>query len=186
MPNALIQTDKYLKLFEIGLAALAAFAVFVMMMITAADVLMRYAFNSPLEWVYDLTVHYLLIAGFFLGLAYTLRCNHHISVDFFARKMPPRTYHLSLALGCFLTASVFLAVAWMGTDETYTSWSSGDVLFGAVIWPIWPSKLIVPLGMAPLALRALHRMVAHLYAAFDPKITKSLEIGIDEHAVPKE
>ncbi|UYV35777.1 TRAP transporter small permease subunit [Rhodobacteraceae bacterium D3-12] len=186
MPNALIQADRYLKAIDIVLAALAATAIFSMMLITATDVLMRYAFNDPLEWVYDLTVHYLLIAGFFLGLSYTLRLNHHITVDFFARKMRPRAYHAAMAIGCLLTSGVFFLVAWLGAHEAYSSWKSGDVLFGAVIWPIWPSKLIVPLGMAPLALRAMLRMMAHLCAASDLSIADALEINIDAHAIPKE
>ncbi len=186
MRNALIQADKYLKILDHVLAALAATAIFAMMLITATDVLMRYAFNDPLEWVYDLTVHYLLIAGFFLGLSYTLRHNHHIAVDFFARRMRPRDYHAALAVGCLLASSVFFLVAWLGAHEAYGSWRSGDVLFGAVIWPIWPSKLIVPLGMFPLALRALLRMLAHVYATFDVSIANALEINIDAHAIPKE
>ncbi len=186
MHNALVRADSYLKWLDLLLAAMAAAAILVMMAITATDVIMRYVFNDPLEWVYDLTIHYLLIAGFFLGLSYALRLNHHITVDFFAQMMKPRSYHVALAIGSLAAAFVFFWVAWLGAEEAYTSWKNGDVLFGAVIWPIWPGKIIVPLGMAPLALRALHRFFAHLNAAIDPSLAGKFDIGIDAHAIPEE
>ena len=186
MLKALIEADRYLKWLDVFLAAMAGAAILTMMAINGADVLMRYAFSNPLEWVYDLTIHYLLIAGFFLGLSYTLRLNYHISVDFFAQIMNQHAYHAALAIGSLAASFVFFWVAWLGAEEAWTSWSNGDVLFGAVIWPIWPGKILIPLGMAPLALRSLHRALAHLCASLDPSVADKLEIGIDAHAIPQE
>ena len=186
MQHALMHADRYLKWLDMALAAVAAMAIFAMMLITALDVVMRYAFNAPLEWVFDLTTHYLLIAGFFLGLSYALRMNHHICVDFFARRLPPRFYHPFLAVGSLAAGFVFAWVASLGAQEAFLSWANGDVMFGAVIWPTWPGKAVIPLGMAPLGLRSLHRALAHMSAVLDSRWAHRFEIGIDSHVVPEE
>ena len=51
-----------------------------MMVLTTADVVARYVFNSPTMWA-DEMASYLLIAIVFLGLAHNLRTDGHIRID---------------------------------------------------------------------------------------------------------
>ncbi len=45
----------------------------VMMLVVTMDVVMRYGFNAPLGWVYDLVGKYLVVAAFFLAVSETFR-----------------------------------------------------------------------------------------------------------------
>lgn len=182
MQQFLGRSDRWLLGLDLVLAALAALCIGAMMVLTAVDVVMRYALNQPLSWAYDLTMNYLLVASFFFGLSYTLRMNHHISVDFFARRLPKRVYHMGMALGCLGAMAIFAAVAWFGLRDTIHAFVNDEVIFGALIWPMWVSKAVVPIGMAPLALRCLHRAVGHLAFATDDVVQARLGLQLDQHS----
>lgn len=185
MAHLLEKTDRLLLRLDIVLASAAAVAIIVMMLVTAADVVMRYGFNAPLHWAYDLITQYLLVASFFFGFSYTLRRNQHISVDFFARRLPEWQYHLWLSLGCFVAGCIFTVIAWLGAEEALSAWRNDEVIFGALIWPVWLSKIIIPVGIAPLALRCFHRVAAHLCLG-DRPMQRQLGIGIDQLATAKD
>lgn len=182
MSGLLFRTDRWLTRLDLVLAGAAAACIVVMMLLTGADVVMRYAFNRPIAWVYDLVTRYLLVAGFFLGLSYTLRMNHHICVDFFARMLPAKTYQWCMALGCLAAAAIFGSVAWYGLRDAIHAWTNDEVAFGALIWPMWASKAVIPLGMAPLALRCLHRAVAHAAFHSDRAAQAKLGLRLDQHS----
>lgn len=182
MTSLLRKTDAWLLRLDTLLAGVAAMAIMAMMLVTAADVVMRYVLHSPLHWAYDLVLQYLLVASFFLGFSYTLRHNHHISVDFFARRLSVKSYHLLLGAGCFAAGCIFVAIAWFGAHDAWLAWENDEVIFGALIWPTWLSKIIVPVGMAPLALRCFHRAIAHLWSFRDRTVVKELQIGVDDLA----
>ncbi|MGB6119858.1 MAG: TRAP transporter small permease [Mesorhizobium sp.] len=182
MSGLLLRTDRWLNWLDLGLAGLAALCIVAMMLLTGADVVMRYAFNSPIPWAYDLVIHYLLVASFFLGLSYTLRMNHHICVDFFARMLPSRSYQWSMALGSLAAALIFGVVAWYGLRDAIYAWTNDEVAFGALIWPMWASKAMIPLGMAPLALRCLHRAIAHAVLRSDRVAQSKLGLQLEQHS----
>lgn len=182
MAGFLYRTDRWLNRLDLVLAVASAACIVVMMLLTGADVVMRYALNRPIAWVYDLTTNYLLVASFFLGLSYTLRMNHHVCVDFFARMLPAKSYQWCMALGCLTAAVIFGGVAWFGLRDTIHAWTNDEVVFGALIWPMWASKAMIPLGMAPLALRCLHRAIAHAVFAFDEIAQAKLGLRLDQHS----
>ena len=62
--TALLGAIEVVERFAIRLALVMLFAV---MMIVAADVFMRYVFNAPFSWAYDLISLYLMAGAFFLG-----------------------------------------------------------------------------------------------------------------------
>src|ERR1700730_12646656 len=63
------------------MALVAAFMMFAIMVIVAADVAMRYIFNSPFAWAYDLISLYLMGALFYFALSRAFAEGAHISVD---------------------------------------------------------------------------------------------------------
>lgn len=175
------KTDRWLARLDLVLAGTAAAFIAVMMLLSSVDVVMRYALNSPIAWAYDLITNYLLVASFFFGLSYTLRMNHHISVDFFARMIPTKAYHWFMAMGCLAAAVIFACVAWYGLRDAFHAWTQDEVAFGALIWPMWPAKAVIPLGMAPLALRCLHRAIAHAAFGSDRAAQANLGLRLDQH-----
>ena len=72
--------DRVVAAFTHGLSAVGVVCVVAMMVLTTADVVARYVFNSPTMWA-DEMASYLLIAIVFLGLAQNLRTDGHIRID---------------------------------------------------------------------------------------------------------
>lgn len=147
----------------IGLV-LASLCIFGMMFVTAIDVGFRYVIGQPLSWWYDLLMNYMLPASFYLAFSYTLAHHGHLAVEYFANRLPPRFGQGVLALG-MLAASVVLYVVFLGlSHEAWHAWNHNEVIAGAILWPVWASKLILAVGLALLTLRTFHMGLCHALA----------------------
>ncbi|RNF77476.1 TRAP transporter small permease subunit, partial [Staphylococcus aureus] len=62
-------------------STIAAVFMFAIMIFVFSDVIMRYAFNKPFSWAYDLISIYLMAGIFFLVLSEAYASNAHVSVD---------------------------------------------------------------------------------------------------------
>ena len=70
-----------------GIATLLMLAI---MFIVFADVILRYAFNSPLPWAYDLISLYLMAGAYFFVLSGTFAAHAHVGVDILVSVCPHR------------------------------------------------------------------------------------------------
>ena len=141
---------------------LAAAAMFAIMVIVAADVFMRYVFNSPFGWAYDLISLYLMAAVFFLVLSHAYLVGAHVSVDILQQRLPPKPYRLTEIVSTGLSFVVFVLIAWVGWHRMVDSYEQADVLAGAIPWPTWPALALVPFGCGLLAIRLAINFVGHL------------------------
>lgn len=135
---------------------------FAVMVIVAADVLMRYAFNRPFSWAYDLISLYLMAGIFFLALSQTYAAGAHVNVDILPQVMPP---WLNRICECVITATalvVFALITRFGFDRAVTAYMSADVMAGAIAWPTWLAIALMPLGAGLLCLRLAVYFVGHL------------------------
>lgn len=134
-------------------AALASVGLFAIMLIVFLDVGLRYIFNSPLGWSYDVISLYLMVALFFLSLSATQRDDHHVRVDIIFRYVSPRVRHAMELVGCLLSIVVLVLIVYQGSRKFWGSWLHNEVVAGAVAWPTWISAIFVPLGVGLLVLR---------------------------------
>lgn len=186
MKSTLLVADRSLGRLDACLAALAAACLLAMMGVTFVDVFMRYALNAPLRWSFDLITNYLLTASFFFGFAFALGRNEHVAVDYFARSLPPSLYHWGVGVGFLVASLMFAVVIWLGAAETWHAWVENESLMGAYVWPVWPAKAVIPIGLIPLLLRMVHRGIAHLAAAGDATLRAPLRLALGKEPLPKE
>lgn len=151
-----------LALVERVATAIAAVVMFAIMMIVSADVFMRYVFNSPFGWAYDLISLYLMAAVFFLVLSHAYRQGAHVSVDILQQRLPEKPFRLTEIVTTAVSFVVFVLIAWVGWQRTVDSFEQGDVLAGAIPWPTWPAVALVPFGAGMLALRLAIDFFSHL------------------------
>src|SRR5690625_2465617 len=105
--------DKILTTLERGLDTIAATVMFATMCIVVVDVFLRYFFNAPLSWSYELISLYLMAVLFFFCLAPGLSAHAHVAVDLLQNKMSPRIRHLCDGIGYTLSTVVFLGIVYM-------------------------------------------------------------------------
>ena len=174
MKDLLFKTDRWLWKMDLLFISIAGLGVLAMMGLTAADVVMRYVFHQPIRWAFELVTQYLLIGSFFFAFSYTLRTNENVAVDYFARHIPLKVYHPGMAVGYLVAALIFAGVCWLSARDTYEAWHNNDALMGALIWPTWSAKVIVPIGAAALSLRLLHRAFAHWCSTHDDAFREAI------------
>jgi TRAP-type C4-dicarboxylate transport system permease small subunit len=136
---------KILALCEAVLVTVAIAATAVMMLLTSADALFRYAFNSPILGAYEITEKYLIVAAIFLGLSYAYRGGVFIRVTFLVDRLPPvrkaAANHLSHGLS-LLYCAIFIVATF---QQAFRSLSDDTTM---TVLPILtgPSYMLVPIG----------------------------------------
>jgi TRAP-type C4-dicarboxylate transport system permease small subunit len=147
---------------ETVVTRVAAACMFAIMLIVSADVLMRYVFNRPFGWAYDLISLYLMAAVFFLVLSNAYARGAHVSVDILQQRFPEGLFRLSEIVTCAASLVVFAIIARVGWTRAIDAYEQGDVLAGAIPWPTWPALALVPLGSGLLAIRLALHLVGHV------------------------
>ena len=124
------------------------------------EVLNRYAFNNPHDWVFDIT--YMLYGiMFMMAGAYTLSKNGHVRGDVLYGFFKPRTqalFDLILYFSFFIPgiialvyAGIYFAGESLAINEHTTQTANGP--------PIWPFKMIIPIAGGLLLLQGLAEIV---------------------------
>jgi len=142
-------------------STVAAVFMFAIMIIVFGDVIMRYAFNQPFSWAYDLISIYLMAGVFFLVLSEAFASRAHVSVDILQQKFSPSMIRLSEIVTCIVGITVFSLIAYLGFLRTVDSFQSADVMAGAIPWPMWPSIGLVPFGAGLITIRLALHLIGH-------------------------
>lgn len=135
------------------LATLAALGIFAIMIIVSLDVLLRYVFNAPFAWSFDLISIYLMSGAFFLALSDTLRLEHHVSVDIVYMRLPLKARRILKVIAWALSCVLFACITVLATQAALDRWNNADVVAGAIEWPTWIPAAIAVLGFGVMTLR---------------------------------
>jgi TRAP-type C4-dicarboxylate transport system permease small subunit len=121
-----------------------------MVLIAAAQILLRNLFEWNFSWGDPLTRLLVLWVGLLGALAAT-RQNRHIAIDLVTHLLPPRVRASLQALNGLFTAVVCGVVAWYaGVFILDERGQGGASLLGL---PDWLLHAVIPLGFALIALR---------------------------------
>jgi TRAP-type C4-dicarboxylate transport system permease small subunit len=146
------------KLFE----AVTAFLMLLIMMVVVIDVCLRYFFNSPLTWAYDLIGLYLMAGVFFLSVSSTYAMHKHIGLDILVQKFPETGRRLAEIVTSLLAIPLFALIAKVGAERAWSNWANGDAMAGLIAWPTWIAAALVPLGIGLLVLRLVFRLIGQI------------------------
>ncbi|WGS18872.1 MULTISPECIES: TRAP transporter small permease [unclassified Bradyrhizobium] len=153
---------KALRAIENVASTIAAAFMFAIMVIVFGDVIMRYVFNRPFSWAYDLISLYLMAGIFFLVLSEAYASHAHVSVDILQQKFSPAMIRVSEIVTCIVGIAVFSLIAYLGYLRAVDSFESADVMAGAIPWPMWPSIGLVPFGAGLITIRLALHLIAHV------------------------
>ena len=159
--NLIARSDRVLRRIEKFGVGIAGIMMFLIMLIVVVDVVLRYFFNAPLYWSYELISFYLMVGLFFFALSDTLASHAHVSVDILHQYLPVQLRHAAEFIGYAASIPVFAGILYMSCIATWESWRGADVLAGHIAWPTWLAQVCVPLGVAVILLRMILRCVGH-------------------------
>lgn len=153
VPGLVDRAQRWVARLEHAASTGAAAALFAIMLIVFADVALRYLFNAPLSWSYDLISIYLMGVAFFLALSETLRRNHHVAVDILYLRLSLRMRRVWKLLGWSLSCVLFTVILVLAVRTSWSRWAADNVVAGAIPWPMWVPAAIAALGLALLLAR---------------------------------
>ncbi len=131
----------------------------VIMMLTATyGVVRRYAFHSPEPYSYELSTMFLLFS-FVFAISAVEKLNRHIRVDFISSRLSKRAQHIVLnIIAPFMGLFFATILTWQGMEVSLFSLKIGEVSSSSWREPLFPIKLMVPIGYALLLLVLLTRI----------------------------
>lgn len=150
--TALKSIEKLLWRCELALVYAGVLATVIMMLLTSADALSRYAFNRPIMGAYEITEKYLMVAAIYLGLSYAYRGGVFIRVTFVVDRLPP-AFKLAANYFAHVVSLAFCLVVLVATTGQALRGLRDDTELSSLPILVGPAYCLVPLGF--LALTAI-------------------------------
>ncbi len=171
-PPALLGADRWLTRLEDLFALIASASIFILMVLGITQVLGRQLFGMPIMGYIDLVE--LSMATFaFMAIAYCQRLSGHVRMDLFVRMAQGRVRWLmefTTTVLPLLLVGVLIYYSW---NHFMRAYSSGDSTID-MEYPVWPSKLVVPLSFGLLFLRLLLQSIGYWRLLLNPDATPVL------------
>jgi TRAP-type C4-dicarboxylate transport system permease small subunit len=163
--SLLSRMDQSLLRLERFFGLISGLAVFALMFLAVYSVGGRNIFNSPVrgyvDWI-EITMPLIAI----MGISYTQRDGGHIRMDILVSKLRGRTLWAAEFITTFLVLILILLLIWGSWAHFQRSFD-----FAAPLWsrdstidiklPVWPAKLVVPVGFSVLALRLCIQLTSY-------------------------
>lgn len=132
----------------------ACYLIFVFMFLMVYEVIARYFFQSPTIWVHELC-GYLFAAYIALTGGWVLLEKGHVSVDIIYQFFPRKLKYTADIVVSIVAMVMFIVLFWQGYKFAWHAFSTGQhshTLFGP---PLWPVKILLPLGSVFFILQIL-------------------------------
>ncbi len=148
---------KILHFLSRWLGYLSAIILGCMMMLTVADVFMRYVFNSPITGSTEIS-ELMMVIVVFPALAWIALERSHIKVDLLVSKWPWKVRLVVEVITLFLTLSIFVIITWQSFLES----KEVNMATSLLEVPEAPFHWIMSIGFAMLCLAILSLMVENV------------------------
>ncbi len=139
--------------------ALLVFMLAAMVLLAAAQIVLRNFMGVSLEWT-DQALRLLVLWVAFLGAVAASREGKHIHVDAVARWLPGHARAWVGSLTDLFTLAMCLVLAWESLRYLLKSYDTAEVAFGML--PVWLASSILPLAFMLIALRYGLRLLHHV------------------------
>lgn len=125
-------------------------------------VIMRYFFDRPQTWSFDLVGWFTGMAAF-LGGGYALLKGAHVRVDIFYEKMPLRIRSITDAVTSVFLFLIVIVLVWKGWEQAGHNYTLGAVADTGLNIHLWVKWVMVPIGGLLLGLQALVNLINDIY-----------------------
>lgn len=142
------------------MGTLAGVGIVLIMLGSVLDVSRRAVTGDSIPGINEMAEVALVIV-IFLGLMGAQTSGTQIATPIVTNRLPARAGHAVRCVAAWVAAAIVL---WM-TAETavagYESWQAKEFRFGLANVPIWPAKIVIPVGLACLAFALIVQGLDH-------------------------
>ncbi len=142
-----------------------SFLVIAIVGVMVYEVIARYVFDAPTKWAYE-TVTFILGAYAILGGAYALRHGAHVNMDILHSRLSPRRRAILDVITSVFFFLFCVVLLWKGSE-----WAARSIRLSEHTWspwgpPVYPVKILIPIGAFLLLLQGLSKLIRDLLTAF--------------------
>lgn len=137
-------------------AIIAALLILFMMLSITYEVVMRYFFDNPPIWVFDIS-GFSLFAFTFLGAAWVLKREGHTKVEIILNILSPKMQLIFHCMTSFLALVACTVVFVQSLIDAYEAYRMGDLLWLAITVPKHVLLWFIPFGFLILCLQFVRR-----------------------------
>ncbi len=161
---------------ENGLSLISAALILFAMLLVSAEVISRKFFNMPIPGQLELG-ELLMPPIIFLAIAHTQSTGGHVRMTIVIDHMPPAWRHAAEILVKLLAIAVYAVLCFYSAKFAWRTWQFQDVTMSPPYFVIWPSAIMVPIGMFLVTLRVylevLHLLFPTLLPDSEPGLTSA-------------
>jgi len=139
--------------------ACALLAVLIMIALVVSvcyEVVMRYFFNAPTRWVVEFS-EYALLQLAFLGGAWVLREEAHVSVEMVTELLPRRGREIMFVITSLVGAATCGLFFWVSLVYLIGIYDTGEMLYKSMEVKKWAVMAVMAPGLLLLTLQFLRR-----------------------------
>ncbi len=181
--GALGTCDRVVAKLENFLNYIAAIFIFMLMFLVVGEVIGRSFFNAPIPGTIDM-VEVGIAAFAFLGAAYCQRFGSHVRMELLVSRLRGRVMWAAEAAAILISLAYILVIIDKSWEHFLRAYQLGDSTMDIYI-TVWPSKILVPIGLSVLALRLALQLWGYLRLVGDPdaeQIAIPITLGVREQA----
>jgi TRAP-type mannitol/chloroaromatic compound transport system permease small subunit len=160
--DRLLNFSRAVDRFNIRIGSVVAWAILIAVVVSAVNAIIRKVFNtSSNSW---LELQWILFGAVFLLCApWTLLSNEHIRIDIVNNGLPKRLRDWIDIFGhLFFLLPVTAVVAWLGWPFFWLSVMQDEQSTNAGGLPVYPSKLLIPLGFTLLLVQGISELIKRI------------------------
>jgi C4-dicarboxylate transporter DctQ subunit len=162
----LSRVDEYLFKIESLFNIIAGVVIFLTMIIGVVQVVGRSFFNQPVPAYVD--VIELGMATFaFLGIAYCQKLGGHVRMEIVMKHFKGRTFWVAEVVNTLIMMWIIAVLLLYGYDHFLRAFEFGDSTIDGD-YPLWPSKLVVPVAFGLLMIRLTVNLVGFIRLVMHP------------------
>jgi TRAP-type C4-dicarboxylate transport system permease small subunit len=161
---------------ENALSMISAALIMCAMLLVSAEVISRRFFNLPIPGQLELG-ELLMPPIIFLAITYTQSTGGHVRMTLAIDQLPASWRHASEVFVKLLSIGVCAVLCFYSARYAWRAWEFHDVTMSPPYLLIWPSALMVPIGLFLLTLRiyleTLHLLFPRLLPATEPGLASA-------------
>ena len=158
-------SEKFSKWCAGALVAIGSVTIIAMMVHVMAEVAARTFFNNSIPGTEELVSGYYMIIVVFLPLAFVQLERGHVIIELFTLKASDRTKSWIDGIVYLICSGALAIYAYAGFNKAVEMTQKGEFWVGLVDVTIWPSRWIMPIGIAVMGVVMFLQAIRELQAA---------------------